>query len=165
MENASKALLIAGGVLIAMIIASFGVYLYGVYHSHSENMLAVMSQKEIDEFNAKFLTFEGKDLTANEVVSIMNLVRENNYRKKGTEYQIKVNTDGWQKASEIIDNKGETDINKLIMEPDEKKYSEICNSMLFKAQELGRYKFKCSGFKYNENTHLINVLYITNSPL
>ena len=30
MENASKALLIAGGVLIAMIIASVGVYLYGV---------------------------------------------------------------------------------------------------------------------------------------
>ena len=36
MENASKALLIAGGVLITMIVASFGVYLYGVYHDHSE---------------------------------------------------------------------------------------------------------------------------------
>ena len=77
MENASKALLIAGGVLITMIVASFGVYLYGVYHEHSENMLAAMSEKEISEYNAKFIIYTGKELTANEVVSIVNLFKEN----------------------------------------------------------------------------------------
>ena len=73
MENASKALLIAGGVLIAMIIASFGVYLYGVYRSHADTMLSAMSESEISEFNAKFTVFEGRDLTINEVVSLKNL--------------------------------------------------------------------------------------------
>lgn len=76
MENASKALLIAGGVLITMIVASFGVYLYGVYHAHSENMLAAMSEKEISQFNAKFLAYEGRNLTPNEVVSLVNLAKQ-----------------------------------------------------------------------------------------
>lgn len=78
MENASKALLIAGGVLIAMVIASFGVYLYGVFHSHSENLLAAMSEKEVNEFNAKFQAFDGRSLNANEVISVLNLVWNNN---------------------------------------------------------------------------------------
>ena len=61
MENASKALLIAGGVLITMIVASLGVYLYSVYHEHSEIMLAAMSEKDVTEFNSKFWAFEGRD--------------------------------------------------------------------------------------------------------
>ena len=90
MENASKALLIAGGVLIAMVVASFGVYLYSVYHEHSERMLERMSEKEMSEFNAKFLAFEDRDLTANEVVSIMNLVRNNNIIMTGDVYQVEI---------------------------------------------------------------------------
>lgn len=90
MENASKALLIAGGVLIAMIITSFGVYLYGVYRGHSENMIAKMTEKEVTEFNAKFTVFEDRELTANEVVSIMNLVRNNNRTMTGDEYKIEI---------------------------------------------------------------------------
>ncbi len=86
MENASKALLIAGGVLITMIVASFGVYLYGVYHDHSEKMLARMSEKEVSEFNAKFEFYENKELTPNDIVSIMNLVVENNISRKNIGY-------------------------------------------------------------------------------
>lgn len=97
MENASKALLIAGGVLIAMVIASFGVYLYGVFHSHSENLLAAMSEKEVNEFNAKFQAFENRELTANEIISIVNLVRENN---TNSENQISIN---WNINSDIFD--------------------------------------------------------------
>lgn len=90
MENASKALLIAGGVLITMIIASFGVYLYGVYHSHAENVMNRLTESQITEFNAKFLAFEGRDLTANEVVSILNLVVECNKNNEINKQKITV---------------------------------------------------------------------------
>ena len=97
MENASKALLIAGGVLITMIIASFGVYLYGVYHEHAENVIASLNEKEVNEFNAKFLAFENKKLTPNDIISVVNLVRENNTNR---DYKISIS---WNITNGIFD--------------------------------------------------------------
>lgn len=165
MENASKALLIAGGVLITMIVASFGVYLYGVYHEHSENMLAAMSEKEISQFNAKFLVYEDRELTANDVVSIMNLVRDNNLTKAGSAYQIRISTDGWEYQNSIIDTKGLGAINNVIMEKDEKKYNEICNSFFSKTLENNLYNFKCKVYKYSKETGLVSDLSITHQPI
>ena len=151
MENASKALLIAGGVLITMIVASFGVYLYGVYHEHSENMLAAMSEKEISEFNAKFTSYQGKDLTANDVVSIMNLVRDNNLRKIDDEYRIEINTNGW-----YIDGKGY--IQKIVDEPDSNDYEKKCITFLKDNAMDEEYIFKLNTVTYNENTGLVNAI-------
>lgn len=146
MENASKALLIAGGVLITMIVASFGVYLYGVYHEHSENMLAAMSEKEISEFNAKFTSYQGKDLTANDVVSIMNLVRDNNLRKIDDEYRITIKTSG---CSINVDGS------------ESKVYEEECIKFLTSYEDM---KFKLNAVKYNENTGLVNDISIIDEP-
>lgn len=180
MENASKALLIAGGFLIAMIIASFGVYLYSVYHEHSENMLAAMSEKEISEFNAQFTAFEGRDLTINEVVSILNLVRENNTTKSGNEYKIDI---------EIISNGilgFALNLTNCINEYDSKEYQKKCyqlvkdysaietikfkkfdgtfevdadNNIIFGSGYL--YVFTCKVNSYNNDTGFINKITIT----
>lgn len=152
MENASKALLIAGGVLITMIVASFGVYLYGVYHDHSEKMLARMSEKEVSEFNAKFQVFEGKKLTANEVVSLLNLVLNNNVSKTGNEYEITITAQGnligtYNEIKDYFNYKSMTS-------NDYKVFNEKCNGFI---KENSDSHFKCKDFKYNTNsTGLIN---------
>ena len=157
MENASKALLIAGGVLIAMIIASFGVYLYGVYHSHAENVMNRLTESQITEFNAKFLAVEGRDLTANELISVINLVRENNTTKESNDYQITIKSGGWTLL-------GRYNFKYITTVQDETEYEKDC--MTFLKENLdGKEVYGCTDFKYSEKTGLINSLTITHRML
>jgi len=59
MENASKALLIAGAVLIVILLIGIGMLIYskstGVVQTASESM----SAQEIQAFNSKFTIYEG----------------------------------------------------------------------------------------------------------
>lgn len=151
MENASKALLIAGGVLIAMIIASFGVYLYGVYHEHAENVMNRLTESQITEFNAKFTAFEGRKLTTNEVISIMNLVRENNSNTNQDNYKITINVSGWgwQVESKTYYIPG-------IIDKDSTEYEEICNTILINFIDM-KYSMKIS--EYSQG--LVNTILIS----
>ena len=57
MENASKALIIAGAILLAILIISLGILIYnqaaGIVNSNS------MSDVEITQFNAQFTQYQG----------------------------------------------------------------------------------------------------------
>lgn len=77
MENASKALLIAGGVLVAIIIITLAVTLYTVFSNHSKEYNEIMNITEIQKFNSKFDVYVGRtDITAQEIVSVVNLAKE-----------------------------------------------------------------------------------------
>ena len=73
MENASKALLIAGAILLAILLISLGIMVFTQAQSTVET--SGMSQAEITAFNNKFLKYEGaKDGTmvkalVNEVIT------------------------------------------------------------------------------------------------
>lgn len=60
MENASKALLIAGGVLIAIMVASLGVYFARTISAQSAKTYAQLEESKIAEFNQKFLKFNNE---------------------------------------------------------------------------------------------------------
>ena len=58
MENATKALLIAAAVLIAILIISLGIV---IYNQASETVNSVnMSAQEIEAYNSEFSKYEGK---------------------------------------------------------------------------------------------------------
>ncbi len=79
MENATKALLIAGGVLIAIIMLSVGVALYSIYSNQAKEYDQIVSDTEIQKFNSKFIIYIGRtDITPQEVASAVNLAREYN---------------------------------------------------------------------------------------
>lgn len=83
MENASKALLIAGGVLIAIIILSIALFLYSLYANRAKEYSQIMSTTELQKFNSKFETYVGRnDITAQEIVSVVNLAKEYNGQVK-----------------------------------------------------------------------------------
>ena len=95
MENASKVLMIAGGILIGILIISLGVYLFNNSSILSSSYSDKLSQDELNQLNNKFLIY-AKDLTPQEMVSVINLVKENNVKNVDIEEnQIEV----------IIDNK------------------------------------------------------------
>ena len=86
MENASKALLMAAGVLVGVLIISIGVYLFSTYAEYSSDTYKKMEATQIDQFNTQFLKYyrdfndvEGPILcTAHDIVSLANLAQENN---------------------------------------------------------------------------------------
>lgn len=81
MENATKALLIAGGVLITILILSIGVYLHSMFSNQSKEYTETISAIELEKFNSKFDVYVGRtDVTAQEVVSVVNLAREYDYQ-------------------------------------------------------------------------------------
>lgn len=79
MENASKALLMAAGVLIGILIISLGVYLFANFGGTSSQIHANIEQNQIEQFNSQFATYVGKDnVTIHDVISMANLATQNN---------------------------------------------------------------------------------------
>ena len=79
MENASKALLMAAGVLIGILILSLGVYLFATFGSASAELHKENEQNQINQFNSQFTLYVGKEgVTIYDVVTVANLATENN---------------------------------------------------------------------------------------
>lgn len=94
MENATKALLIAAEVLIALMIISLAIYLVTGAKSLPEAYGNNMSAQEISKFNLEFTKYIkqedgiGEYVTPQDVISIMKLKKE--YEEKGIEIDVKV---------------------------------------------------------------------------
>ena len=71
MENASKALIIAGAILLAILLISLGIMIFNQAQDTVDN--SGMSQAEITAFNNKFLKYEGEQ-KASVVKSLINEV-------------------------------------------------------------------------------------------
>lgn len=79
MENASKALLMAAGVLIGVLILSLAAYLFVYFGSTSQQIHEQNEENQINEFNSKFTSYVGKDnITIYDVITVANLATENN---------------------------------------------------------------------------------------
>lgn len=78
MENATKALLIAAAVLIAILIISLGIV---VYNMASETISSVnFSDQEITAFNDKFTQYDGEHVRGSEVNAMLKTVLDSNMK-------------------------------------------------------------------------------------
>lgn len=81
MENASKALLIAGAILISILIIAIGMFIYNSAQSTINNSMQSMSTQEVQAFNNEFMSFEGKQSGSNIKAMIGTLIANaNTYR-------------------------------------------------------------------------------------
>ena len=78
MENASKALLIAGSVLVAILLIAFGVRTFNSTRGTTESVEQTMSATEIAQFNNKFAGYTGNDVPAAKVKALANMIIANN---------------------------------------------------------------------------------------
>lgn len=86
MENASKALLMAATILIAVMLISLGTYLFATFGNYSKNINDNINAKTKQEFNAQFTKYEGGDpCTVYDIVTVINLARNSNNQYE--EYQ------------------------------------------------------------------------------
>lgn len=88
MENASKALIIAGAILLSILIISLGIMIYnqaaGVVNNNA------MSDAEKTSFNAKFEQYAGTSVKGAQVKSLCQAVITSNSDDNNDERQIKL---------------------------------------------------------------------------
>ena len=122
MENGAKAILIAGGILIGVIVITIGVLLFSSYRDNTQLFDKRIQENEINKFNVNFTKFEGrKDITIQEIVSLINFAEQ--YEK---ENEIHIQIDVSNIPPDVI-NSDNNEI-KLIQDNSEKTYSCINNS-------------------------------------
>lgn len=157
MENASKALIIAGGVLISVLVLSLAVYLFTVFGGSTKQINDQVTESQISQFNVQFTQYEGqKSIRAYDIVSIANLARQNNEKydyDNTTEYPsgsskpyyitVKVNGIGDYSTSHFENQESKT------MQDFIKKYS-------LKSDNITPYYFECTNVNINSDTKYVN---------
>ena len=136
MENASKALIMAAGVLIGILILSLAVYLFFDFASTSSRLHEETRLNQFNEFNAQFTSYEVKDdNTFYDIITLVNLAKNNNQY-----YELTTSEEGNYYISVNV-NKG-TYINNL-EKLSENKLNELLKSEINEQNgELPTYQCK-----------------------
>jgi len=79
MENASKALLMAAGVLMGILVLSLIVYIYATFSDSTQKSMEQIKLNETVAFNSKYLAYDGReDLTCYDILNIANMAIKDN---------------------------------------------------------------------------------------
>ena len=77
MENASKALIMAGAVLVAIMVLTIGVFLIGKLGSTADGYITVLDATELHKYNSSFEVFtDREDITAQELITLISLTQQ-----------------------------------------------------------------------------------------
>lgn len=147
MENASKALIMAAGVLIGVLILSLAAFLFLDFGATSESVYNQMESQQLTQYNAQYTVYSGRnDITVYELISLANLAKENNeYYKDYTDYEeaYKVQV-------------------SLMGTPDLQDYKEKQDWIIAysKVNEQGELvvTFKCTGIEYHSSSGRVKTI-------
>ena len=78
MENVSKALIIAGAILIAILLISIGIVILNAVNKPIEHSGIQADAQAVELFNSKFSSYFGKGKTAASVKTLITLVNTSN---------------------------------------------------------------------------------------
>ena len=73
MENASKALIVAGAILVSILIVSLGVMIFNSMSGTAKKM-ANMDEQEIAAFNSKITPYLGQNISGSQVNALIQHV-------------------------------------------------------------------------------------------
>lgn len=135
MENASKALIIVGAVLIAITIISLGLLLYTNLRQTTDDYTTRLDTVETQKYNSSFEPFLGrKNITIQEIITVYGVAKQ---KELGTKVFLKTLSDS---QKEITAEWTQEDENKALSE-----YIYFSNA--------GNEKnlFECTEIKYFEN--------------
>ena len=138
MENASNALLMAAGILVAMLVIAVAIVLFTQYGNLGNTYATKMSEQEVIKFNNNFTVFEGRtNITASEIASLVNFTTE--YRQQ-TDIEVTVTCRG----SDL------SDLTKFIKE----ESTDDLGNIIY---------FTCSSIAYEGPFGMVNLITFTKS--
>lgn len=103
MENASKALIIAGAILISILLISIGIILINSGRDITETGTSGMQSQKIQTFNAQFTSYEGTK-KGSELKGLASLVRSSNATDAAHQVALCINeatTSGGEKVTSL----------------------------------------------------------------
>lgn len=110
MENASKALIIAGAILISIVLVTVGVLV--VNNLNPEDATSQMDQQAKDTFNQKFVSVSGENVSGTNVKTLISSIISNNATNEGEDTKTiyvkvgnNINVTGWNSAGETESSK------------------------------------------------------------
>ena len=103
MENASKALIIAGAILLSILIIGLGMAVYNNATSSSKS--ASLDAQEVQAQNSQFLAYEGKQKGSN-VKALITAIKNNN--REYTDRMVKITFSSAAASAKTDENDVET---------------------------------------------------------
>lgn len=129
MDNASKALLMAGSVLLAIMIISLAMYLFANFHQATSQIEGNVEESQVMQFNNQFTKYESNNqVTIYEVLSMANLATQNN---KQYQYEKQLAKGENSYISVFLDGKGYIEGGSSDLEKDiQERYSSYITEQL-----------------------------------
>ena len=96
MENASKALIIAGAILLSILIISLGIMIFNSAKeaANTDQLQGV----EISSFNEQFTQYEGEKVRGAQINSLISTIRNNNVTNEDRQVKLVFPDAGVDKA-------------------------------------------------------------------
>lgn len=109
MENAAKALIIAAGMLLAILILTLVLYAWSSISEYQKEKYELQYIENVAKFNEQFAQYDRNDVAGYELISLANKVADYNakYSKLGT------NNDGYNPITMTIDFLNNDKLKKL----------------------------------------------------
>lgn len=122
MENASKALIIAGAILVSLVVISFGILIYkNMAGAVQKN--ANMTAEEIQAFNNKLTPYIGENISGSQVNALIQTARS-----------INQNQDSLGKITIVLINTA-TGTTKTLLSDDNTTYNKVTTGKFYTVRE------------------------------
>lgn len=165
MENASKALLMAGGVLIALILMSFLIKSFSTVKQFEMEKLSQEEQAELIKFNEKYTKYLNQYMYGTELITVINGALDNKVYpisvkiKFGSEYIYKgyvynSSTKRYEKDEITIKKGTNIEFNNDVATGDDVAKNFIYD--LSGADGINTMAFKCTGIGYDDSNGRVN---------
>lgn len=104
MENASKALIIAGAILLSILIISLGIMIFRQASGAVDNN--AMDEVSASAFNQKFTQYEGKNVRGANVNALIETIVQNNLSNSSDaskQVTIEIKATNWESGTKPSD--------------------------------------------------------------
>lgn len=152
MENISKALLIAGGMLIAIIILSMFLIMYNKVTNISKAQEEQKKQEQLSAFNGQYEAYDKQLMYGVDVITLCNKINNNNSSGKNGIISLYYGKDNIETP---------TIINNIIISKEKEEEAGKTKIVEYgivrkgdtevdKVEDFITLRFKCTGIEYNE---------------
>lgn len=166
MENASKALIIAGSVLIAILVISLLVMFYGNIKDYMGTQSSADASEQVVEFNKQYDVYYRNNLYGSDILSLANKIYDYNKRQYEEEgyAELKLNVT-FKTNITAYNSESVIDIKKTYTASELKERSEYLDSQISKygnQKVSGKTIAALSGLRTNELQDLLGTTNIQN---
>lgn len=153
MENASNALIIAGGVLIGVLLLSVIVVAFQGAADLAKSYDTSIASTSLQAFNNTFEKFQDSDVNIHDIITLAHFAKDYNTKnllEKTDSIYITVKCESTAGKREELQDKTDSELLTFL---EANTFSKLANGQ--ENSEGNVQKYKCKDIQYNENTGVV----------